>query len=191
MDLPELESIAAKCTLCELNTGRIKPVFARGSHDSRIIVCGMCPGRDENNAGSPFVGKAGKILDSVLVEAFGDSSSSNIDVYITNLVKCFVPPGTPLQENWMSSCLPYFISQIGLIRPKVIIALGRDVSNFLLSNDWIMKNLRGKVFEYMGGKVKLISTYHPSYLARGGGTKHFAYPKVVEDFRISLKYTGG
>ena len=187
MDLPELESIAAECTLCELHSSRIKSVFSRGSYTSGIIVCGMCPGRDENKAGSPFVGTAGKVLDSILVEAFGDSNSLDIDVYITNLVKCFVPPGTPLHETWMSACLPYFIAQIGLMQPKVIIALGRDVSNFLLSNDWQMKNLRGKTFDYMKN-VKLISTYHPSFLARGGGIKHRDYSKVVEDFRKVLDY---
>jgi len=186
MDLFELESIAAKCTLCELHSGRNKSVFARGNNSSRIVVCGMCPGRDENNAGSPFVGTAGKVLDAILVEAFGDSSSSK-DVYITNLVKCFVPPGTPLQDNWMSSCLPYFVSQIGLMKPKVLIALGRDVSNFLLVNDKPMKELRGKVFEYMNN-IRLISTYHPSYLARGGGVKHRQFGDVIGDFKESLKF---
>jgi DNA polymerase len=188
MDLPELESIASKCTLCELYKGRNKSVFARGSNNSRVIVCGMCPGRDENNAGSPFVGTAGKVLDTILVEAFGECSSM-VDVYITNLVKCFVPPGTQLQDNWMSSCLPYFISQIGLMKPSVLITLGGDVSNFLLATEKSkpMKELRGKVFDYMNS-IRLISTYHPSYLARGGGTKHRNFNDVVEDFSKALKF---
>ena len=184
MNLLELESIAAKCELCELHSGRNKSVFARGANTSQVIVCGMCPGRDENNAGSPFVGMAGKVLDTILVEAFGDSSSS-IDVYITNLVKCFVPPGTPLQDNWMSSCLPYFVSQIGIMKPTVLIALGKDVSNFLLVNDKPMKELRGKVFDYMNG-IKLISTYHPAFLARGNKNKFFDV--VANDFKKALKF---
>ena len=187
MDLKDLQLTADKCELCELSKGRNEPVFAKGSPDSKIVFCGMCPGPDENRVGVPFVGAAGGILDTILLEAFGKDSSS-LDVYVTNLVKCFVPPGTKLDKHWMNTCLPYFLVQLKLIRPKVIIALGKDVSNFLLNNDKNMGSMRGNVYKYMG--INLMSTYHPSYLARGGGTKHKDFEVVVNDFQQTLYYLG-
>lgn len=189
MDLEYLQSAAAKCELCDLSKGRIEPVFAKGSPDSKIVVCGMCPGPNENEVGIPFVGKAGEILDAILLEAFGKDSSS-LDVYVTNLVKCFVPPGTKLDPHWMNVCLPYFLVQLKIIQPKVIIALGKDVSNFLLHNEDNMGSMRGNVYKcrYMG--INLMSTYHPSYLARGGGVKHKDFNIVVNDFQQTLYYLG-
>ena len=187
LDLKTVELTASKCELCGLFKGRIKPVFAKGSPASKIVVCGMCPGPQENEAGIPFIGDAGKILDTILLEAFGKDSSS-LDVYVTNLVKCFVPPGTKLDNRWMNTCLPYFLVQLKLIQPKVVIALGKDVSNFLLNNEENMGSMRGNVYKYMG--INLMSTYHPSYLARGGGTKHKHFGIVVNDFHQTLYYLG-
>lgn len=181
MNLTELQNIADSCELCELHTGRIKPVFAKGNPEANIMICGMCPGPEENKIGKPFVGRAGEILDELIFSAFGTRDYSN--VYITNLVKCFVPPGQKLDEQWMLPCLPYLLVQIQIINPKVIIALGKDVSNFLLHNDKTMGSMRGNVYKYMG--TDLISTYHPSYLARGGGIKHKDFDKVVQDFQQS------
>jgi uracil-DNA glycosylase len=188
LDLKIIEHTAAKCELCDLYKGRIEPVFAKGSPVSRIVTCGMCPGPEENEAGIPFVGAAGKILDAIQLEAFGKYSSS-LDVYVTNLVKCFVPPGTKLDPKWMGACLPYFIVQLQIIQPKVVIALGKDVSNFLLNNDNSMGSMRGNIYEYMG--IKLVSTYHPSYLARGGGVKHRHFDRVVKDFKKALILLNG
>jgi DNA polymerase len=185
MNLKELQETADKCELCELCKGRVEPVFAKGSPASEIIVCGMCPGPEENKVGVPFVGAAGKVLNDILFGSFGRYSSS-LDIYVTNLVKCFVPPGKKLEPNWMNTCLPYLLVQIKLIQPKVIIALGKDVSNFLLNNEESMGNMRGKVYDYMG--IKLISTYHPSYLARSGGIKHKHFNRVVDDFKLSLEF---
>ena len=188
MNLKDLQLTASKCELCELYKGRIEPVFDKGSPTSKIVTCGMCPGPQENEAGIPFVGDAGKIIDAILLDAFGNDSSS-LDVYVTNLVKCFVPPGTKLDTHWMNTCLPYFLVQLKLIQPKVIIALGRDVSNFLLNNENSMGNMRGNMYRYMG--IHLMSTYHPSYLARGGGVKHKHFDIVVNDFKHTLHYLGG
>ncbi len=176
LDLNKLQHIASTCWNCGLWEGRNKAVFSRGDPEFPIIVCGMCPGPDENIAGLPFVGTAGQILDTILVEVFG----SNDSVYITNLVKCFVKPGTSLQKDWMDSCLGYFITQIGLMQPKVILAVGKDVCNYLLNNNESMGRLRGESYPYM--RTTIVCTYHPSYLARGGGVKHKHYRRVVEDF---------
>ena len=182
MDLKELETIAAKCNLCDLYKGRIKPVFAKGDDNADILICGMCPGHEENIQGVPFVGSAGKILDEILFRSFSIKNK----VYITNIVKCYVKAGTKLESGWMNSCIPYFIVQITMVKPKVIIALGRDVSNFLLNNNDDMGTLRGSIHNYMN--MKLIPTYHPSFLARGGGIKHKHFHTVVNDFKQSLQY---
>jgi DNA polymerase len=182
IELYQLEDIASKCTCCDLHTGRDQPVFSRGNPRSEILVCGMCPGPDENKAGAPFVGTAGRILDQILIDAYGTTGN----VYITNLVKCFVKPGTKLLESWMDNCLQYFIVQIKKVEPKVIVALGQDVCGFFLSSPLSIGKLRTQNYEYLN--IPLICTYHPSYLARGGGKKHTDYSKVVEDFRKALKY---
>jgi len=182
MDLIKLEQIAAQCKLCSLHIGQDKPVFARGCPEADILVCGMCPGPYENAVGSPFVGTAGKILDEILNKSF----SLKHRVYITNLVKCFVPPGKNLDMLWMNTCLPYFVIQVQFVKPKVIIALGKDVSNYLLGADNQMGAMRGNVYDYMN--TKLICTYHPSFLARSGGVNHKHFNTVVKDFSKALKY---
>lgn len=182
--LDKVRTQAAACKLCSLWLGRNKPVFARGNEESSVFICGMCPGPDENLAGYPFVGAAGQVLNAVLKAAFSNENFA----YITNLVKCYVAPGTPLQPVWMDSCLPYFLSQIGLLKPKVIIALGKDVCNYLIAPNIPieMRDLRGQVRNYFGRK--LICTYHPSYLARGGGVKHKHFETVVLDFQKALEF---
>jgi uracil-DNA glycosylase family 4 len=185
IDMPTLQNMAAKCELCDLCKGRLNPVFARGNANSDIVVCGMCPGPDENKEGYPFVeyAKAGSVLNTIITDSFGHHEA----LYITNLVKCFVQPGIKLDPEWMNRCLPYFIVQLQLLEPKVIITLGRDVANFLLNNEAKMGAMRMRTpFNYLG--TKLIATYHPSYLARGGGVNHRDYKKVVEDFNRARKF---
>ena len=181
MDLEQLQKEAAQCAFCELYTGRINPVFARGDAQSRIMVCGMCPGLEENIQGIPFVGTAGQVLDEILIKVFGGSNS----VYITNLVKCFVKPGISLQKHWMDRCLPYFIVQVSLIKPKVIVALGKDICNYLLNNNERIGQLRGKTFKYLN--TNIVCSYHTSFLARGGGIKHKHFETVVKDFELALQ----
>ena len=181
MNLDTVQQTAKHCILCGLCENRIKPVFGRGNPNADIVVCGMCPGPDENKIGLPFVGTAGKLLDKIIHEALPDNH-----VYITNLVKCFVQPGTALKDKWMTVCLPYFLAQMHFIKPKVIIGLGGDVCNFLLNNDLKIGQMRGKEYKYMG--AKFIPTYHPSYLARGGGIKHRHFNTVVEDFKKAVNY---
>lgn len=182
MDLQELAQRAAGCHQCELDRGRMNPVFARGNPNSKVMVCGMCPGPEENKQGVPFVGTAGKILDEILVRIFGSPD----EVYITNLVKCFVPPGTSLQSNWMDACLPYFVLQVRQIKPELIITLGGDVANYLLRPDKPMRvgEMRGNLYQFLG--TNLVVTYHPSYLARGGGVKHRHFGAVLEDINTAL-----
>lgn len=180
-NIVDITTFASTCRQCELYKGRVKPVFARGHIDSHIMICGMCPGPDENQAGLPFVGLAGQVLDALIKDVFGSTS-----VYITNLVKCFVQPGNKLKEEWINACLPYFIAQVGLIKPTVIISLGKDVGNFFTNSVESIGSIRGQVLSYMGAKT--ILTYHPSYLARGGGVNHPEYKTVITDFKKALSF---
>jgi uracil-DNA glycosylase family 4 len=179
MDLRELQEVAASCTQCELHKGRLNPVFSKGSPDSGIMICGMVPAVEENNAGIPFVGRAGKLLDDIL----DDVSIPKDNVYITNLVKCFLAAGLPLKQDWIDACFPYLITQIYLTKPKVILTLGKDATVTLLGldNKMPLGMVRGRVFDYAGAAV--IPTYHPSFLLRGGGKNSKYYGKVLGDFK--------
>jgi DNA polymerase len=183
MDLQKLETVAASCDLCNLHEGRINPVFAKGNPNSKIMICGMVPAHEENQAGIPFVGRAGKLLDDILL----DVQWSLDNVYITNIVKCCLSPGISLKQPWIDACLPYLITQIGNIRPKVIITLGKDAACGLLGIDTkvALGRIRKENVHGYGRDIKVVATYHPSYLLRGGGKNHKNYLDVVEDFLLA------
>lgn len=185
--LNEVRRLAAGCTACVLHEGRINPVFDKGSSEAKIMICGMVPARDENLAGLPFVGRAGKLLDIILNEV----DLTYNDVYITNLVKCFVAAGKSLSKEWIDSCRPFLDTQIKLIHPNVIVTLGADASQSLADSDLPIGKLRSNIFYHNNEEAfpnldtVIIPTYHPSYLLRGGGVKSDNYPKVIEDFELA------
>ena len=181
LTLEELRTEAAVCTGCDLHNGRVTPVFDKGNPEARIMICGMVPADEENKVGLPFVGRAGKLLDTILQ----DAGLTLDDVYITNLVKCYLKAGLKLEQEWIDSCLPYLILQIGLTKPKVILSLGKDASFNLLGiqANLMLGKVVGKIYEY--NTIKVVPTYHPSYLCRGGETKHRKYPDVVKHFELA------
>ncbi len=186
MDLDEVKECASKCTLCGLHIGRNKPVFSKGNEESSIMICGMVPAAEENAAGIPFVGRSGKLLDNIIEDA-GLSLDS---IYITNLVKCFLAPGISLKKNWVDCCLPYIVCQIHIIKPKVIITLGKDASVGLLSLDQ-SKSLKSIITNRpytIYNNIKVMPTYHPSYLLRAGGKNHIKYEDVVECFMLAKEF---
>lgn len=185
-DLSNLMIEASNCTLCELHKGRNKAVFSKGNPKSDILICGMVPAADENAVGLPFVGRAGQLLDKMLA----DSGLSLESVYITNLVKCYLAAGLPLQQDWVDACLPYLMLQIDIIKPKVIITLGKDasiamtkVNNKKSMGDIVLNN------PYTYSDSKIFATYHPSYLLRGGGDKHRDYGRVIDTFNKAVDYS--
>ena len=182
MDIDTLRIEASKCTQCELHKGRINPVFDKGDPNSEIFICGMVPANEENKVGMPFVGRAGMCLDEVL----DDLGLTSYHVYITNIVKCFLAPGIKLKPEWISSCIPYLITQIANVKPKVIITLGADATNGLMGFDPNTKigETRGNTYKFYN--IPVIPTYHPSYLIRGGGRKSPGYQKVISDFKMAL-----
>jgi uracil-DNA glycosylase len=151
----------AACTACGLCKTRNKAVPGVGDVRAQWLFVGEAPGAEEDAKGEPFVGQAGKLLDNMLA-ALGMKRGAN--VYIANILKCR-PPGnrtpTPLEAE---SCRPYLDRQIALIRPALIVALGKSAATTLLNVDATIASLRGRVHRYQG--VPLIVTYHPAYLLR-------------------------
>lgn len=179
MDLDLLRSTAATCDLCNLHEGRLNPVFDKGNPKASIFICGMVPAKDENAAGLPFVGRAGKLLDSILEKA-----DLNYDqVYITNLVKCFLAAGKSLKQEWIDACFPYLISQISLLRPRLIITLGKDATAALMAEEpKSLAAVNGVMVNY-SKDIGILPTYHPSYLLRTGAQASPKFNEVVKHFQ--------
>jgi len=151
----------ASCTACKLCRTRNKSVPGVGDVNAEWLFVGEAPGAEEDATGEPFVGQAGRLLDNMLA-ALGIARHNN--VYIANVQKCR-PPGnrTPVPTE-IEACRPYLDRQIALLRPKLIVALGRSAANTLLGNEATIASLRGRVHRYRD--VPLIVTYHPAYLLR-------------------------
>lgn len=161
MDWPSLKSCVAECTACPLAPGRTQTVFGVGDEAADWLFVGEGPGAEEDQRGEPFVGQAGRLLDSMLA-AIGLKRGT--DVYIANVVKCR-PPGNRNPEPLEAErCRPFLQRQVDLIRPKLIVALGKVPATNLLGRDATIGSLRGQLHEYRG--IPLIVTYHPAYLLR-------------------------
>jgi DNA polymerase len=170
----ELRTQVAACTKCGLCKQRKQAVFGVGSESGPWLFVGEGPGADEDEQGEPFVGQAGKLLDSMLT-AIG--ARRGRDTYIANVVKCR-PPGnrTPTHEE-AAACAPYLDRQIELIRPKVIVALGKTAATRLLGTEASLASLRGHVHRYRD--IPVIVTYHPAYLLRSLPEKAKAWEDLV------------
>jgi uracil-DNA glycosylase family 4 len=161
MEWPEIKQCVATCTSCALHVRRNKTVFGVGDENADWLFVGEGPGADEDAQGEPFVGQAGKLLDNMLA-AIQLKRGSN--VYITNMVKCR-PPGNRNPEAEESlACEPYLHRQIELIKPRLIVALGKVAAVNLLAREASVASMRNKVHQYRG--IPLIVTYHPAYLLR-------------------------
>jgi uracil-DNA glycosylase family 4 len=161
MDWPQLKESVASCTACPLHERRNKTVFGVGDEQAEWLFVGEGPGADEDAKGEPFVGQAGKLLDNMLA-AIGLKRGTN--VYIANVVKCRPPGNRNPEPAEAAQCEPYLHRQIALIRPRLIVALGKVAVVNLLRRDVSIASLRGRLHEYRG--TPLIVTYHPAYLLR-------------------------
>ena len=157
----ELRAMAAACRACGLCQQRKQAVFGAGSETAPWLFIGEGPGADEDQQGDPFVGQAGRLLDSMLASI---GCERGREVYIANVVKCR-PPGnrTPTHEE-ASACAPFLDRQIELLQPKLIVALGKTAATRLLATESSLASLRGKVHRYRG--IPVVVTYHPAYLLR-------------------------
>ena len=172
--LDQLRTLVSDCRLCGLCRQRKQAVFGVGAAPAPWLFVGEGPGADEDELGDPFVGQAGKLLDSMLA-AIGCRRGR--EVYIANVVKCR-PPGnrTPTLEE-AAACAPYLDRQIELVAPKLIVALGKTAATRLLGTEASLASLRGKVHRYRGTAV--VVTYHPAYLLRSLPEKAKAWEDLV------------
>lgn len=166
-----LAATVGACTLCALHKTRTQTVFGVGRRDADLLVIGEAPGADEDRQGEPFVGRAGQLLNAMLL-AIGLERST---VYIANILKCRPPSNRDPQPAEAAACTPYLQRQIELVRPRAILAVGRIAAQWLLQSDESIGRLRGKVFHYGADRTPLVITYHPAYLLRSPLAKATAW----------------
>jgi DNA polymerase len=182
------------CTRCQLSQGRTNIVFGVGDPQARIMFVGEGPGADEDAQGEPFVGRAGQLLNN-MITAMGIRRE---DVYIGNVVKCRPPQNRTPERDECSTCGPFLMRQISVVRPEIIVALGATAAKFLLGATDSMANLRGHIYDFHpilphtaperdpDFTTKLVVTYHPAYLLRDPRQKK----ETWRDLQMVMKYLG-
>jgi uracil-DNA glycosylase len=173
-----LRSEVLACTKCALHASRTQGVFGVGNREAQWLVVGEAPGAEEDRRGEPFVGRAGHLLDAML-KAIGLSRGRN--VYIANVLKSRPPGNRDPKPEEVAACLPYLMRQIELLKPSVMLAVGRIAAQNLLATDAPLGRLRGKVHHFGELNTPLIVTYHPAYLLRTPGDKR----KAWEDLKFA------
>ncbi|MDP2963750.1 MAG: uracil-DNA glycosylase [Sulfurimicrobium sp.] len=182
MEWDELRQAVSGCTDCRLHETRSQAVFGIGDEQADWMLVGEGPGAEEDKQGEPFVGQAGKLLDNMLAAI---SLKRGRNVYIANTVKCRPPANRNPEPDEVAACEPYLTRQIALIRPKLIIALGKVAAQRLLETDQTIASLRGKLHQAEG--IPLIVTYHPAYLLRSLPDK----AKAWEDLCFAVRTMQG
>ena len=172
--LTVLKNDVINCKKCSLSDTRTNAVFGVGDFSASLMLVGEAPGEQEDLSGEPFVGRAGQILDKMLAAI--DRSREN-DVFICNVLKCRPPENRDPKSDEINQCEPYLVNQIDLIKPKLIVALGRIAGKTLLGVDKSLKDMRKKIHNYHDSD--LIVTYHPAALLRNPNWKPYAW----EDFK--------
>ena len=181
MDWAALLAGIRDCDRCPLHATRQRAVPGVGDHDARLLIIGEAPGAEEDRRGEPFVGRAGKLLDAMLAAIGLDRQQG---VYITNVVKSHPPQNRDPSAGEIAACRPWLEAQVALIRPAVILAVGRVAAQSLTGTNARMGALRGRWHAYGESAIPLIATYHPAYLLR----KPPAKAKVWEDLLLLKRF---
>lgn len=167
------------CTRCQLAfEGRNQIVFGNGDPNAELLFVGEGPGADEDQQGLPFVGRGGQLLNN-MITAMGLQREQ---VYVANIVKCRPPKNRVPEPVEAATCTPFLFQQIGVVRPRLIVALGATAATYLLGSKASLSVLRGKLHDCMG--TKLIVTYHPAYLLRDPRQKAEAW----KDLQLAMKF---
>ena len=170
------------CRECNLGNSRNNFVFGSGDSNADLLLVGEGPGENEDLQGEPFVGRAGKLLDKIL-RAIGYNRTDK--VFITNIVKCRPPDNRDPLPSEVEECLPFLIEQINIIKPKIIVALGKVAGKTLIKKDIMLKEMRNKTHEF--NSIPLRVTYHPAALLRNPSLKKDTWEdfKYIRDFLSS------
>lgn len=171
MDWVQLERAVRGCTRCPLHENRTQAVFGVGNREADWMIVGEAPGAEEDRRGEPFVGRAGQLLDAMLA-AIGFSRD---DVFIANVLKSRPPGNRDPKPEEVGACEPYLMRQIELVRPSIIVVVGRVAAQCLLHTDSPLGRMRGRVHEHAASGTPVVVTYHPAYLLRTPAHKQRAW----------------
>jgi len=178
MGWDELEATVSACTACSLCQSRTQTVFGVGSRTAPWMIVGEAPGAEEDARGEPFVGQAGRLLDNMLA-SIGRSRQVDAShpIYIANVLKCRPPGNRNPQPEEVVACEPFLLRQIELVRPRLVLVMGRFAAQSVLHTDAPISALRGRLhrLRFAAGEVPAIVTYHPAYLLRNLADKAKAW----------------
>lgn len=178
-DWTGLRAEVKDCRKCPLHQGRTQTVFGVGDETADWMVIGEAPGAEEDRQGEPFVGRAGKLLTAML-QAIGLKREQ---VFIANILKCRPPNNRDPAPEEVAACEDYLHRQIALVRPKIILAVGRIAAQNLLKVDTPIGKMRGRRYEYADPGIPVVVTYHPAYLLRSPREKR----KAWEDLQMAMQ----
>ena len=175
----DLRQRVAKCQQCELHQGRTQTVFGVGNHNADWLIIGEAPGAEEDRQGEPFVGRAGKLLNSMLFAC----GLQREQVFIANILKCRPPNNRDPKPDEVVACSSYLKEQIGLLQPKIILAVGRIAAQNLLQTETPIGKMRGQRYQYADTGIPVVVTYHPAYLLRSPREKR----KAWQDLQLAMR----
>jgi uracil-DNA glycosylase len=175
-----IQDLIGNCTRCRLAKGRNRIVFGDGDPSARLMFVGEGPGADEDAQGLPFVGRAGQLLNNMIV-AMGLRREQ---VYIANIVKCRPPGNRKPEPDEANTCTPFLERQIDVVQPQVLVALGATAAQYLLGTRGAVAGMRGRLHDYRG--IQTLVTYHPAYLLRDPSQKKEAW----KDLQIAMAALG-
>lgn len=171
----ELRAKVVACQACGLHKTRTQVVFGSGNQHAELLFVGEAPGANEDRQGLPFVGRAGQLLTAMLQAI----NLQREEVYIANILKCRPPNNRDPSPEEVALCTPFLEQQVALIKPKLIVALGRIAAHYLLKTSSSLSNLRGQRFTFGAENTPLIVTFHPAYLLRSPREKRKAYQDLL------------
>ena len=178
-DLLDLQEQVKTCKECALHQSRTQTVFGAGNTQSDWFIIGEAPGSEEDVKGEPFVGRAGQLLNSMLL-AMGLPRN---EIFIANILKCRPPNNRDPKTDEVDACRKYLKRQLELIKPKIILALGRIAAQNLLKLDIPIGKMRGNSYLYPNSNLPVVVTYHPAYLLRSPREKR----KVWNDLKFAMQ----
>ena len=178
-----LRQSVSTCQQCELHRGRTQTVFGVGDHNADWLIIGEAPGAEEDRLGEPFVGRAGELLNSMLLAC----GLQREQVFIANILKCRPPENRDPKPEEVTACSSYLREQIDLIQPKIILAVGRIAAQNLLQSETPIGKMRGQKYEYADTGIPVVVTYHPAYLLRSPREKRKAWQDLQMAMRVYKK----
>ena len=177
--LADLRAHIGDCQRCKLCVGRTNIVFGVGHPHAKLMFVGEGPGRDEDLKGEPFVGRAGQLLTDIITKGMGLKRE---DVYICNVVKCRPPENRNPEPDEVAACEPFLKQQIDIVRPEIIVGLGKFAVQTLLNSKVPISKLRGNWASYHG--IKLMPTFHPAYLLRNPADKKLVWEDIKQVIKV-------